>query len=318
MPELSVVIPTYRRHAALARTLAALEAQTADLSTLEVVVVDDSRDDDADAVAGVAAAERRPYALRQVHREAPGVSAARNAGWRAARAPLVLFLGDDMLAAPDLVARHLALHARHPAPEVVVLGHVRWARELRVSGFMRWLEDGIQYDFGNLDGDEASWTHFYTSNLSIKRALVERAGGFDEARFPFGYEDLDLGRRLAALGMRMLYDRDAVVEHLHASTLEDWRGRMRLVAAAERRWIELHPDEAPFFHDRLAEAAGLRRVPPALGRLVAAVPRRLPLVGRRAQELANAYFLQRLAPDFMRAWADTTARTGSSSPRRAG
>jgi GT2 family glycosyltransferase len=316
LPELSVVIPTFRRHGVLSRTLDALDRQTADLDGVEVVVVDDAREDDPAAVARAVDSGRRGYEVRQLHRERPGVSAARNAGWRAARAPLVLFLGDDMLAAPTLLSAHLAWQRRHPEPEVTVLGHVRWAGELRVTGFMRWLEDGIQYDFSTLHGDEARWTHFYASNLSIKRELLERGGGFDEQRFPFGYEDLDLGHRLAGLGMRMLYARDAEVEHLHASTLEDWRSRMRLVAAAERAWIELHPELAPFFHDRLAEAAGRPRVPHALGRLAAGVPRAVPVAGARARALADTYFLQQLAPDFMAAWG-TSARTGPSSRRTA-
>ncbi|HVE69381.1 MAG TPA: glycosyltransferase [Solirubrobacteraceae bacterium] len=308
MPELSVVIPTFRRHEVLARTLDALDRQTAGLTSLEVLVVDDAQEDDPDAVARAVDAERRPYPVRQLHRERPGVSAARNAGWRAAAAPLVLFLGDDMLSSPTLVAEHLDWHRRHPEAEVAVLGHVSWARELRVTGFMRWLEDGIQFDYSTLEGSEASWTHFYASNLSIKRALLDRSGGFDEERFPFGYEDLDLGRRLADLGMRLLYVREAEVEHLHLSTLEDWRGRMRVVAGAERRWVELHPELTPWFHDRLAEAAARRRVPRALGDLAARVPRQVPVLGRRGRALADTYFLQQLAPDFMSAWGRTEAR----------
>ena len=42
---------------------------------------------------------------------------------------------------------HLSWHARYPQREVGVLGLVRWADELRVTPFMRWLERGVHFDF---------------------------------------------------------------------------------------------------------------------------------------------------------------------------
>ncbi|MCW3039565.1 MAG: hypothetical protein JWM31_1470, partial [Solirubrobacterales bacterium] len=71
VPAVSVVIPTYRRAAVLARTLDHLEGQ-AD-AALEVLVVDDADADDVDAVARAVRSHQRPYAVRVLHRHAPGV-----------------------------------------------------------------------------------------------------------------------------------------------------------------------------------------------------------------------------------------------------
>jgi GT2 family glycosyltransferase len=304
LPELSIVIPTFGRHEVLPRTLAALERQSVGPETFELVVVADAQEDDLPGLDAALAADSRAFDTRLLSSEVVGASAARNLGWRAARTPLVLFIGDDILTPPDFLEQHLAWHRRHPEDEVAVLGHVRWAREIRVSPFMRWLEDtGTQFDYGGVRGTEAGWTHFYTANVSIKRAMLERAGGFDEERFPFLYEDIDLGRRLADHGLRLLYNREAEGEHLHETTIADWRGRMAAVARSERRWVALHPELPAWFHDRFATAAGQRRVPATLGELASRIPRETPVVGQRAWDVANQYFQQQLAPAFLEAWA---------------
>lgn len=302
MVELSVVIPTLGRTESLRRALAALEAQTAAPEAFEVVVVEDGGAAATEAIA--AALGDRPFATRQRRGAVPGASSARNAGWRDARAPAVLFLGDDILAAPDLLERHLRVHRAHPEPEVALLGHVRWAGELDVTPFMRWLERGAQFEYHALAGDKATWSHFYTANVSVKRDLLERAGGFDEERFPFLYEDLDMGRRLADRGMRLRYDRDAVGEHLHRTTLAEWERRMAAVARSERRWVELHPEEPAFFHRRVTEAAATRRLPEWLGALALRVPRGVPAAGPLAWRVADQVWYQRLAPAFLRGWEE--------------
>jgi glycosyltransferase involved in cell wall biosynthesis len=309
MPELSVVIPTYRRRDALPRALDALGRQSVSPERFEVIVVDDPVDDDSDAVAALLEPGRRPFALRHLHRNGRGVSAARNAGWRAADGRLVMFIGDDILLRPGALEQHLGSHERHPDDELGVLGRVEWAGELRVTPFMRWLERGIQFDYLSVRGDEAPWTHFYTANISLKRTMLERIGGFDEERFPFLYEDLDVGRRLSVHGFRLLYNRDALGEHLHATGIDEWRRRMAATAPAERRWVEAYPDMPAWFHDIFEAAERRRRVPATLASVAARVPAGAPLIGQHADALTDLHFRQQLAPAFLEAWrADGQSR----------
>lgn len=301
MPDLSVVIPTYRRHELLARTLDRLEAQVLSRSvSFEAIVVDDPNEDDTELVA--AAVGDRPYPVRQLSRLGVGVAAARNRGWRAAGAGLVLFLGDDVLADRRLLGEHLAWHRRHPEDEVGVLGGVRWAREERVTPFMHWLEHGVQFDYHRIVGMDAGWGRFYTTNVSVKQGALDRVGGFDEA-FPFGYEDLEIAKRMhAQFGFRLLYNHKACVEHLHPTTLRDWCRRMAKVAVAEYHFVAKHPDVPPYFRDLLLAAS---RLPPARGRgapLVKLVPRRVPWLGERIWTSADTWYRQQLAPPFLAAW----------------
>ena len=281
---LSVVIPTLGRSPALPRTLARLREQR-DPPEFEVVVVVDAAGDLPEEAAGA----------RVVLASRPGASAARNAGIREAAAPVVLFLGDDILASPRLLAEHDLWHVRLPRDEVAVLGHVRFAG--RPTAFGRWLERGIQTDYGAIEGDVAGWGQFYTTNVSVKKALLERVGGFDED-LPFLYEDLDLGRRLDGEGMQLRYEPRAAAEHDHPPTLEGWQARMAAIARAERAFVAKHPDVQPYFHDRLSRAAA---GPPARGRgarLARWVRPSTPWLGPRVWASAEAYFGQQLWPAF--------------------
>ena len=298
MARLSVVISTFERAAVLSRVLDRLDAQTAE-GAFDVVIGVNAADPDTASVERVAAG--RSYPVQVVQGDEPGVSASRNCGWRAAREGLILFLGDDMLPAADLVERHLARHAEHPDPRTGVLGHVRWADELPHTPFMDWLEQGVQFDFGTIRGTQAAWWHLYACNASVSRELLERVGGYDEA-FRWGYEDLDLGLRLHRAGFELVYDRDAEVEHLHPPTLEAFRERMRVVAGAERQFVAKHPEADAYFLQRFERAEAL---PPARGRgvrLARFVPPGVPIIGTRVWFSMARWYDQQLAPAFLEAW----------------
>lgn len=309
--ELSVVIPTLGGHRPLARVLDLLEQQTTGGAAFEVLVVADAGVEDVSAVASSVGS--RPFAVRRLQARAPGASAARNHGWRAADADLILFMGDDILAGRSLLARHIASHRRHPGEDVGVIGHVTWARELRLTPFMRWLERGPQSGFGSIRGNEARWWHFYTTNASVTRSMLERVGGFDED-FPFLYEDTDLAKRMEDAGCRLLYDREARAEHLHPATLDEWRTRVALVAAAEHRFVRKHPDAAPYFYNLFTRDRAAPAKRRAAARLAGVVPRSLPFLGPRVWASAASSYRHELAPAFLDAWA--SAEEEAAGPLR--
>jgi len=305
MPTLSVVIPTFRRHRLLARVLDLLERQTLAPSEFEVLVIDDPWEDDPDAVE--AAIGNRPYPGRRLDRHAPGVAAARNCGWRQARSSIVLFLGDDILPDERLLEEHLGSHRRHPEAEVGVLGKVEWAREIRITTFMRWLERGIQFDYRRISGENAGWGRFYTANASVKRSLLDRIGGFDEG-FPFSYEDLDLAKRMHdQCNFRLLYNSNARAQHLHPQDVEDWRRRLSQIAAAEHRFVRLHPDTPPYFYELFSAADRRPRGRNRIARLARWLPQQTPWLGPKVWERADLMFRQALAEPFLSAWREAQA-----------
>lgn len=217
---------------------------------------------------------------------------------------------------PEVVSEHLAWHRENPAEEVGVVGHVRWARELALTPFMRWLEHGVQFDFKSIDGTEAGWAHLYSANSSLKRSFIERVGDFDELRLPYLYEDIDWAYRAKSHGLRVLYNRAAVVDHYRTdATLEAWKQKMALSAQTERQFVALHPEVPPWFHrmftDALAQPRSRGRGVPLLGR----VPRAVPWLGQAIWTSADLYFRQVLAPHFLEAWekAEPVELSGGAS-----
>jgi GT2 family glycosyltransferase len=301
--DLSVVIPTLGRWDTLRLTLAALEAQTE--RGFETIVVAGEDDGPVPDLPGV----------RVAFRERPGVSAARNRGVSESERPLVLFLGDDTIAAPDLVARHLARHRDAPDDEVAVLGRIVWHRSLARRRLHRWLEwSGALFDYRLLDaqgGDDAGWARFYSSNVSIKRALFLAAGGFDP-EFVFDYEDIDFGWRASRHGMRLAYEPAAVVEHLHHYDWAAVERRYENRAAAEQLMAAKHDWFEPWFHRRLEAAAREPRASRLWTLAVDLVPQRPARLRRAVERRANRHYLQRLAPGFLAAWDRQRARSTSA------
>lgn len=299
----------------LERVLDGYALQDAPPGSFELIVAGDVADPRPEAVD--AAIGSRPYPVRRVTGRVAGVSANRNAGWREARAPIVLFTDNDTIPVPGLVSEHHAWHRRHPEEEVAVVGHVRWARELRTTPFMRWLEHGVQFDFPGIRGEEASWAHLYGANSSIKRSFIERVGDWDEVRLPYLYDDLDWAYRARAHGLRVLYARDAVVDHLrHDADLGFWKRKMEPLARAERQFIEIYPEIEPWFLRMFSSAVDEPRARGRGARLAGYVSPQVPWLGPRVWGAADLWWRQQLAPHFLEAWRRAgTERGHPSAPR---
>lgn len=194
-PVVSVVCATYRRPQALARLLAALEQQ--DLGVpFEVVVSDDGSGDLTQTRAVIEASDLDIRLLD--HAVNRGPAAARNDGWRQARAEIVAFTDDDCQPTPGWLRAGLAGMA---AGDVVVVGRV----------------DPDPGQAGNRGPFSRSLTvhdvrFMQTANAFYRRADLDAVGGFDET-FRCGGEDTDLGMRVLALGRRSDFAPDALVFH---------------------------------------------------------------------------------------------------------
>ena len=274
-------------------TLSALAAQTE--RGFETIVVADGLDQDVPDLPDA-------RVLRQEH-SGPGV--ARNLGVEASERRLVLFIGDDMIPRPDFVARHLARHRRDPADELAVLGRSVWHPSVPHDRLHRWLDwSRALFDYRGLDeqsDDAAGWERFYSSNVSMKRALFERAGGFD-ADFVFDYEDLDFGWRLGRHGMCLVYEPRAVTEHLHAYDWAAIERRYGSRAEAEQIMQAKHEWFTPWFQAQIEEAVNERRTSSLWTLVVDLLPRRPATVRLAVERRANRHYLQRLAPSFKAAW----------------
>ena len=286
--DLTVFIPTRDRWPILQRTLAALASQS--VSGFDVVVVVDGTDQQVPDLAPA----------RVIVTEQGGPGAARNAGVKATDRPLVLFLGDDMVPSTGLIERHVQRHRADPSPTTAILGLSRWHREVSAGRINRWLDwSSTQFDYASIQGDEAGWGRFYSSNVSMKRSFFLDAGGFDED-FTYYYEDLDLAWRLHRRGLDLRFEEQAVAQHLHRIEWPDVVRRFQGIARGEYLMARKHDWFVPYFRERIRTAAVAPRVPAYWTRLTERTPGWLRT---RARTRANTHYHQQLAPYFLDAWA---------------
>ncbi|MDX6696685.1 MAG: hypothetical protein QOE65_82 [Solirubrobacteraceae bacterium] len=238
-----MIVPTRDRLAKLQRTVDALETQVLGEHRAELVVVDNGSRDDTVPVLRERLA-RFPWPAAVHVQRKPGASAARNLGVERSSGRLLVFVGDDTRpASDDFVAAHCERHARRPESEFALLGRIQWAPELEITPLMSWLDRGIQFNYDALQPGPVSWRSLFTSNLSLKRALLDAVGGFEE-RIPIFFEDLELGLRLHERGMELSYEPQIVTLHDHATTLGPSLARQEIAGRSARVVNELHPGAA--------------------------------------------------------------------------
>jgi glycosyltransferase involved in cell wall biosynthesis len=242
----SVVTPTHKRAENLVLLLDSLAAQRLPKDRFEVIVVDDASGDRTGDVLRAAQASKLPNLRYESFERNGGPARARNRGIELASGDVVVFLDDDVAAAPDLLAEHAAFHDADADPKRALLGRVDWHPSLKVTRFMRWLDaSGLQfaYDAGLEEGEvDAPYLVFYMANISIWRSSLQEVGGFDE-RFPGpAYEDYELGWRLAQRGLTLAYRPQARAFHTRGIDLKTFRRRTAMVAESAMFLRSLHPD----------------------------------------------------------------------------
>jgi glycosyltransferase involved in cell wall biosynthesis len=213
MKMVSVVIPTHNRCETLKKAISAYQTQSAPEEVSEIIVVDDGSTDLTGAVVSQIAKESA-IAIRYFRQENKGPAAARNLGIREAKSELILFTDDDIIPERDLVAEHLKWHRANPRETTAVLGFVTWSPDLAPTPFMDWYGSEVLFTFAKLtDQAEADYRYFYTCNVSLKKDFLREKGIFDEDFKSAAYEDIELGFRLHAAGMQLLYNAHAVAYH---------------------------------------------------------------------------------------------------------
>jgi GT2 family glycosyltransferase len=188
MPQVSVIVPCYNHARYLPQALHSVLSQT--FSDWEAIIVDDGSTDNTRDIAARFSDPRVQYK----YQENRGLSAARNAGIRAARGQYLAFLDADDAWAPEFLEACVAkLAAVDTAAAVVTL--------------CRFIdEDGV--DLPRVGGRAVSSEAFraclmeggfFPPNAALVRAhAAQRAGPFDENLTSL--EDWDLWLRIAALG----------------------------------------------------------------------------------------------------------------------
>ena len=259
---IAVVVPTYRRPGLLEQCLNSLAGQDLSGDRFEVVVIDDASGIETHDVLARASRDMPNLSWQSVP-ENRGPAHARNVAVRLATADLVLFVDDDIAAAPKLLQSHLEAHSSGD-PLLGVVGLVEWHPGLRINRFMRWLDQGeLQFAYRSWMREgpiDPPWKAFYTCNLSMRRELFLEVGGFDE-RFPYAaFEDSELAVRLSKSGFRLEYRPAALAWNTRPLTLEQFCSRMEKVGESRVVLQHLQPEEFPPESSDAQRGHGVRRL----------------------------------------------------------
>ena len=238
-PTVSVVVPTYRRRALLPRVVAPILDDPA--TTELVVVVDGAHDGSLELLRELAREDSR---LVPLWTENGGEHAARTAGAADASGEVLLFVDDDVVAAPGLVSGHARHHARERG--IVVLGYMPVAapppgraHPVGTRLYERSYEHRCRAYAARPD---EILQHLWAGNFSIRRddylALPPGSPRFGTVYFG----DRDLGLRCQRAGLRGRFDPALLATHLHTRSLDAFLRECWRQGAGERVIHELHGD----------------------------------------------------------------------------
>ena len=192
-PVISVVIPTCDRPDALRACLRQLQpaVQAYPAEDYELVVSDDGRSAPATSLAPEFPAVTWVAGPRR------GPAANRNAGARAARGDILVFLDDDCLPQPGLLAAYAAAFADSAVRAAE--GRIRADRASR-----RMDEEAPINETGGV---------FWSCNIAINRAFFVSIGGFDERFRHAAMEDVEIRERILRTGAVIPFLPAALVIH---------------------------------------------------------------------------------------------------------
>lgn len=216
-PQVTVVVPTYRRPDVLETAVESLLRQTLPPEQYEVVVVDNDSDR---AVRELIQRLSSVAAVRVWYHAEPrlGLCHARNAGIVWARGEVVAFMDDDAEAEVEWLERLLV--AFKDTAVWVAGGRIKpiWNAERP-----DWLDDSMLRGLSLIDWGEApralEWPErVIGTNMAVRRAAFETVGRFDprldrRGNALLGHGDTEIQERVHRVGKRVAYLPDAIVHH---------------------------------------------------------------------------------------------------------
>ncbi|HUT52809.1 MAG TPA: glycosyltransferase family 2 protein [bacterium] len=217
-PELSVVLCSYNGEKIIGEAIESLVRQDLAHERYEIVAVDNGSSDNTGETVKTYL-DRFPHLVRMVKETIVGLSAARNAGINAARAPIIVFFEDDARAEPQWLQSLLACF---DDPEIGAAGgpiKLKWECERPP-----WWEHGLDPVLGRLDhGDRARRLTYpdqlWGGNLAVRRSVFSSLGLFRtglgrRGRKLMAGEDIELCLRIWKAGWQIAYEPRAAVFHL--------------------------------------------------------------------------------------------------------
>ncbi len=204
-PWVSVVIPAYNASRTIADAVAAVLAQDY-AGKMDLVVVDDG------SVDGTGDIVRSFPGVCYVRQENAGPANARNRGAREAKGEFLFFTDADCRPERSWISKMMRGFNQDVA---VVAGSYGIANP--GSALARVIHEEIIFRHRVLMPEFPK--AFGSYNFAVKKHIFEQVGGFDSSYRRASGEDNDLSYKIIAGGGRILFLKDALVDHHHQESL---------------------------------------------------------------------------------------------------
>lgn len=187
-PEISVVIPTFNRSEILKRAIRSIISQT--FQDWELIVADDCSTDNTFEIVKLFTEQDKRIRYHKLERNS-GANAARNLGIKFANADIISFLDSDDEMNPLNLQKQIEKFSSLSGLALCYVGVDYYSGNEKVSELHPGVRGSLEkYLFTNLKGLGSS-----NSGFSIRKAVIEKTGGFDESME--SQQDLDLFVRVA-------------------------------------------------------------------------------------------------------------------------
>ncbi|MFQ5418695.1 MAG: glycosyltransferase family 2 protein, partial [Myxococcota bacterium] len=208
----SVVIVSHDAIAKTRRCLEALRGAWDPAYPTEIVVVDNGSTD-----GSIAFLEKQPDVKLIATGENLGAPRARNRAIPVTRGDWIVFMDNDAVVTPGWLAR-----LRYHADVDPVVGCVCPQSDRASHGQQIAYEGGDSFEAINAFADHLAGRQrrrarygflFSSFCVLVRRAVIDRIGGFDERFSPWGFEDDDFALRVQLSGFRVRVALDVFVRH---------------------------------------------------------------------------------------------------------
>ena len=207
--QITIGVPTFNREGVLIDTVSKIIDEV-DSSSTEILLADQTPDHQPEVEAQLKLWQAAGH-IRVIRLKAPSLTGARNAILRGAKAPIVLFIDDDIIPSPQLIEEHLSCFKDETV--AAVTGLVYNCHDYLNPPPMDQPEKNTWLSSDRTDQGEGNSVS--GGNHSVRTSVALAIGGFDQGFLGAALsEDMDFAQRLRGAGYTIYYNPAAWIIHL--------------------------------------------------------------------------------------------------------
>ncbi len=211
--DLTIAIPTFGRHEILVSTLQKL-LQLSDHAAC-LMIIDQNEEHDPETDASLTELESQGQ-IQWIRQKPASITQAMNRALLEASTRLVLFLDDDIIPFPGLIAAHAECHRESPRLWATVGQVIQpWQSPTDVVPPRKLTGLRLDFDFPFHSNIESRVFNAMAGNLCVNRERALSIGGFDNNFIGSAYRfETDFARRIGQAGGAIHFCAQARIDHL--------------------------------------------------------------------------------------------------------